>query len=195
MKHLRPGLLLLALNIACVIGLHPQDNPCETFKTDDARTLRDFLQEQQGIRTSPCLPMVIKRLGQLRDVDAVPILIAYMDYMDPKTGPLPGGGATERPSYPAGGALFQIGKPAALQLLSAIQGEASPQFHKNAVDTYSAIFRDDLSEGIRALKTAELLAKTEDERHRLNDARQVLMNQCSHRDEQQSQACKSAALG
>jgi len=185
------SLWILAVFIITVCGRSPaQELSCAVLDTKDAQMLRDFLRQQQKLRQSLCLPSVIKRLGQIHDLDAIPLLVIYLDYMDPKTAPLPNGGATVRPSYPAVTAIFLIGKPAVIQLLSAIQTGASAKFRKNAVRAYADIFRDDLSSGIRGLKTAELLAKSDDERHRLNEALHELMDECNNRDQQAAQACK-----
>jgi len=147
------------------------------------------------LRQAPCLSSVIKQLGKLHDEEAIHLLIGYLDYMDPKTAPLPNGGATVRPSYPAVSALFQIGKPATIELLSAMQVAEPQEVRRNAVRAYADIYRDDLSAGIRALKAAEPLAKTEDERRRLSDALHKLVDECNARGEKEARACRSAAAG
>jgi hypothetical protein len=113
--------------------------------------------------------------------------------MDPKTAPLSNGGATVWPSYPAVSALFQIGKPAANELLSAIQAGRSAELRANSTKAYMYIYRDNLSLGIQALKSAELQATTEDERRRLSAARQELTNHCKARGEKEAEACRAAA--
>lgn len=192
---MKVNLTFLAVMIAMCIASRAQETSCETLKTQDKKILRSFLEEQQSSRKSPCLPVVIKQSGQLHDAEAVHLLVGYLDYMDPKTAPLPNGGATVWPSYPAVDALFQIGKPATIELLSAIQVAESPKILKNAVRAYADIYRDDLSSGIRALKTAELLSKTDDERRRLNKARQELVDECNARGEKEAEACRYASAG
>lgn len=192
---MRVSLLFLLLMTATCVGSRAQDAPCATLKTKDTNILRGFLEEQQSARQSPCLSSVIEQLGQLHDVEAIHLLVGYLDYMDPKTAPLANGGATVRPRYPAVSALFQIGKPTTVELLSAIQAGESPKIRENAVRAYADVFRDDLSSGIQALKTAELLAKTDDERGRLNEARQKLITECDARGEKEAQACRYAAAG
>jgi hypothetical protein len=192
---MRVRLLFLALMIAASVGSRAQEADCAALKTKDTRVLRGFLEKQQSLRQSLCLPLVIKQLGQLRDVEAIQLLISYLDYLDPKTGLLPNGGATVWPSYPAESALFQIGKPATIELLSAIQSGGSPKIRENAMSAYESVYRDDLWSGIRGLKTAELLAKTDDERHRLHEASQKLIDACNARDEKQAEACRNAAAG
>jgi hypothetical protein len=193
---MRVGLLFLVLTIATCIGTRAQEAPCAMLKTKDAKVLRVFLEEQQRVRQSPCLPSVIKQLGHLHDVAAIHLLVGYLDYMDPETAQLPNGGATVRPGYPAVSALFQIGKSATTDLLSAIQaGASSPKISENAVRAYASIYRDDLSSGIRTLKAEELRAKTDDERRRLSQARQKLVDDCNARDEKEARACRYAAVG
>ena len=192
---MKPSLLLLVLMLATCVGSRAQEASCEPLKTKDTQVLRDFLQQQQSSRQSPCLTSVIKHLGQLRDVEAIHLLVSYLDYLEPKTGLLPNGGATIRPRYPAVDALFQIGKPATIELLSAIQAGDSPKIRENAVKAYEYVYRDDLSSGIRGLKTATRLAKTDDERRRLNEALQKLLDACNAGDETGAQACGYAAAG
>lgn len=192
---MRVSLLSLVLMSTTCVALHAQESPCAMLKTKDTAVLRAFLQEQQSLRQSPCLTVVIKQLGQLRDVEAIHLLVGYLDYLEPKTGLLPNGGATVRPRYPAVSALFQVGKPATIELLSAIQSGGSPKIRENAVRAYADVYRDDLWSGIRGLKTAELLAKADDERRRLEEARRKLMDECDAGDEKQVEACRSAAAG
>jgi hypothetical protein len=193
---MKPGLLSLMLMICTCVGTRAQEAPCAILRTKNAEVLREFLEEQQSVRQSPCLPSIINQLGHLHDVAAIRLLVGYLDYMDPETAPLQNGGATVRPSYPAVGALFQIGKSATIDLLSAIQaGGSSPKISENAVRAYASIYRDDLSSGIRTLKTEELRAKTDDERRRLSQARQKLIDACNARDEKEARACRYAAAG
>jgi hypothetical protein len=57
--------------------------------------------------------------------------------------------------YPAGTALFQIGKPAIPQLVAAIAEEATSDLVRNNVaDAVSTIYRDDLPEGVAVLVRA-----------------------------------------
>jgi hypothetical protein len=192
---MRVSLLFLVLMTAICVGSRAQESSCAMLKTKDTQILRGFLEEQQSLRQSPCLTVVIKQLGQLRDVESIHLLVGYLDYLEPKTGLLPNGGATVRPRYPAVSALFQIGKPATLELLSAIQAGGSPKIRENAVRAYESVYRDDMPSGIGVLKTAELLAKTDDERQRLKEARQKLIDACSARGEKEAEACGYAAGG
>ena len=192
---MRVILLCISVMIAASVGSPAQDAACTTLKNKDAKFLRGFLEEQQSLRQSSCLASVIKQLGQIGDVEAIHLLVGYLDYLDPKTGLLPNGGATVRPSYPAGSALFQIGKPATIELLSAIQAGESPKIRENAVKTYQSVYRDDLPSGIRLLKTAELLAKTDAERRRLSEARQRLIDACNARGEKVAESCSYASAG
>jgi len=186
---------LLSLTIMACAVLPAQEALCPMLKAKDPQILRSFLEEQQALRESPCLAATIKQLGQRHDEKAVHLLVGYLDYLDPKTAPLPNGGATVRPSYPAVSALFQIGRPATIELVSEIQSGESPKLRENAVRAFADIYRDDLASGIRTLKTAELLAKTDDERRRLTDARQKLIDECNARGENEAERCRNAAAG
>jgi hypothetical protein len=175
--------------------LGPRGQSCSAVLAQDNRSLRKFLVEQMVARDSPCISPAIKRLGRARDAEAGATLVAYLDYLDPATAPRPGGGADVRPYYPAVSALFQIGKPAASGLLSAIQAGESPATRENAVKAYEYVYRDELWSGIRELRKTRSLAKTDEERRRLNKALQKLINECNARDEKEAQACRYAAAG
>jgi HEAT repeat protein len=181
---------VLFITLLVSVGLRAE-NSCGALVAKDSEGLRTFLQEEVGLRQSPCLTSAIKQLGERQDVAAVRLLISYLDYLDPSTAPLPGGGMTVRPDYPAVSALFQIGKPATVDLLSAIQEVKSPRAVENAIQAYEYIYRDDLASGIRGLQTAELLAKTDNQRRRLLEARQKLIEACNSGDEEEAQKCKN----
>jgi hypothetical protein len=184
---------LLALMIAACILSRAEEPPCAPLKTKDASILRDFLKEQQSSRQSPCLTLVIKQLGQLRDLRAIHLLVGYLDYLEPGTGPLPDRVSFTWPHYPAEDALFLIGKPASGDLAVAIRAAESPKILRNAIRTYANIYRDDLSLGIRELKKTQLQAKTEDEHRRLDEASQELLRECNESGEKQAQACAVAS--
>jgi hypothetical protein len=189
---MRPSLIFLALTIMACLPLAAQDQSCSAVMSTSASSIK-FLEEQLDTRKSPCISSVIKQLGRAHDVNAVHVLVSYLDFVDPATLPSPDGFAVIRPDYPAGGALFQIGKPATRELLSAIQASESSTIRENAAKTYMFVYRDDLASGIRLLRRKELIAKSADARRRLTDALRMLMDACDSRNEQEAQPCKDAA--
>ena len=190
---MRVYMLCVGLMILACGCLRAQESRCDFLKTSDIQYLRDFLQEQQRLRQSQCLSTAIQVLGQRRDIEAIHLLVGYLDYLDPKTGPLPNGGATVRPNYPAVDALFQIGKPATADLISSLEIDASPEVRVNALHAFEYIYRDDLWNGIRALGTAKRIAKSDEARRRLNDASKELMDDCKGRGEEAAKECENAA--
>jgi hypothetical protein len=166
--------------------------PCVALLNQHNDLLVRFLDEQVTARRSPCISSVIKRLGEAKDEKAITVLIRYLDYVDPATGPQPGGGADVRPHYPAVTALFQIGTPSAPQLLSAIEEGGSSKLQENATLAYMFVYRDDLASGIRLLKKEELTSQTADHLRRLKGALQMLINDCKGRSEKESEECKNA---
>jgi hypothetical protein len=174
--------------------LTAQDQSCSTVMSTPALSIA-FLEEQKDIRQSPCISSAIRQLGRAHDAEATRILASYLDFVDPATLPNPDGSADVRPQYPAIAALFQIGKPATHEILSAIQTGGSQTVRQNAVRTYQAVYRDDLASGIRLLKKEELVAVSSDARHRLRDAAELLIDDCSRRSEPEAQRCKTVAGG
>jgi hypothetical protein len=153
----------------------------------------EFLEEQRDVRQSPCISSVIKHLGQTRDVNAVQVLTRYLDFVDPATLPPAGGTAYVRADYPSVAALFLIGKPAAPELMSAIQASESSTIRENAAKTYMFVYRDDLASGIRQLKKQEMIVKSADARRRLSSTLKMLADACSGRSEAEAQLCNNAA--
>lgn len=169
-----------------------QDSSCTTIVTS-SRTAIALLDEQKQMRESPCIVSAIRQLGESRATNGVSVLIGYLDFVDPATKHPPGGPAFVRPDYPAVAALFQIGRPAAQELLSAIQLTASPTIRENAQKTYLFVYRDDLASGIRQIKQAERAASSVEARRKLQVTMQMLMDACNGRPEHDAQLCKDAA--
>jgi hypothetical protein len=186
---MRDGFILVLLVIFLSLSLVAQDQSCAAITKAGRQASREFLRQQSTIRSSSCITPVIKRLGETCDVKAIPLLTGYLDYLQPGTGPLPGGGAAERPHYPAVDALFQIGTPATGDLLKAIQTGSSPTIQRNAFLAYLFVYRDDLASGIRILRDQAALSKTEDVRRRLNEDRRTLIEACKARGGSEAEAC------
>jgi|SRR5712671_2478927 len=189
---MKPSVVLLAIAITACSPLAAQEPLCSTFMSTSASSIK-FLEEQRDTRQSPCISSVIKQLGQAHDVDAARVLTRYLDFADPATLPPPGGAAYVRLEYPAVAALFEIGKPAARELMSVIQDSESSTIRQNASRTYMFVYRDDLASGIRQLRKEKLIARSAAARRRLSDALQMLMDACNNRGEQEARACNNSA--
>src|SRR5579859_324833 len=193
---MRPTLNTVLLSFAVIAcpRLTAQDRSCSTVMSTPAASIT-FLEEQKDTRQSPCISSVIKHLGEAHDVAAVHILVSYLDFVDPTTLPGPDGFSDVRPEYPSVDALFLIGRPATHELLASIQAGESPTIRQNAVRTYQAVYRDDLASGIRLLKKEELVAVSSEARHRLREAAELLIDDCSKRSEPEARRCKNLAGG
>jgi len=179
---------LAILTCTCSVA---QGQSCRGFLAKlDSNHCRTVLEEEISVRNSPCITEVIKRLGQLRDIYSIPLLVRYLDYMDPATAPRADGGADVRPRYPAVTALFLVGKPATRELLEAIQDGETEKLRENAVNAYLFVYRDDLASAIRLLKKQHASARSAEGRSRLSNALQKLIDDCNGRAEQEKQACE-----
>jgi hypothetical protein len=188
---MKTKIIVLLLMIAAPLLLMGQDQTCADPMSSPTDSIK-FLEREQGLRQSHCIAKVIKNLGRIRDPNAVRILISYLDFLDPETLPRMDHPVTVRPDYPAIDALFQIGKPASNELLSAVQYSTSSTIRQNAAKTFTFVYRDDLTGGIVLAKTEELNAKSADARQRLDELARMLMDDCSHGTEQEAQSCRDA---
>jgi len=170
-----------------------QDRSCSAFTSSPAASIA-FLEEQVDVRQSPCITTVIRQLGRAHSSDAVPVLIRYLDFVDPATFPKPDGFADRRPEYPSIEALFLTGKVATTSLLSAIQNSESPVIRGNAAKVYEAVYRDELALGIHILRVSEMGTSAEPQ-NRLREVSETLAQDCTHRTEDEARMCKKAADG
>jgi hypothetical protein len=189
---MRLSLLVLGFTIMAYLPLTAQEQSCSAVISTPSASIT-FLEQQKGARQSPCISSVIKRLGQNRDVHAVHLLVSYLDFVDPSTARSPGATANVRPAYPAIEALFQIGQPAASELMSAIGASESAIIRQNAAKAYLSVYRDDLASGVRQLQKEGLITKSAEARHRLSEAQTLLIGDCSKRTEPEAQSCRDAA--
>jgi hypothetical protein len=189
---MKQSLMLLVFTIVAYSLSGAQDESCSAVMSTSANSIT-FLEEQKETRQSSCISSVITHLGRVHDVDAVHVLASYLDFVDPATSPRSGGFADVRPEYPAVGALFQIGKAATRELLSDIEGSGSPKVRLNAAKAYQAIYRDDLASGIRLIRSEELAANSTNAQSSLRRVLRMLIEDCTQRSEQESQACRDAA--
>jgi hypothetical protein len=113
--------VLLLLFLALVGYAEAQDHSCDAIIAEGTSTTLNFLREQTTSRSSPCIAAVIYALGKVHSKAAIPVLLQYLDYVDPATGSGPRGGGDTPPRYPAVTALFELGTVSSAGLLQTIQ--------------------------------------------------------------------------
>lgn len=187
-------LVSLALTMFVHFFLLAQNEHCSDIISTSLSSI-SFLEQQKDVRQSSCISAAIKQVGQSGDVNAIHVLIDYLDFVDPSTRPRSDGFSDLRPVYPAVAALFRIGKPATSELLEAIQQGQTPVVRQNAAKAYQAIYRDDLASGIRLLRNEALAAGSAEGERRLKKTLELLANDCRGRSVEESRACITAAQG
>ncbi len=189
---MRHGLILVVLMLSPCLHLAAQDSSCVGLAKQGINASRAFLEEQNTTRRSPCITVLIDRLGQARDVEAVGVLVGYLNYLDPATAASPGGGADVRPRYPAVTALFEIGKAASQEVLVAIERSHDLTIRRNATLAYNLIYRDDLASGIRRVERDESRSNSAVGRQHLRDLLTLLLQDCNGRTREEAEGCKNA---
>jgi hypothetical protein len=114
-----------------------------------------FLNVEARTADPECITTVIGRLGNSRDVSAVPVLIRLLDFQRPLTQRERAGITIMRGHFPAVSALFSIGLPAVPVLVKSIRlGELNPTSKKNAVEAVATIFRENPDQAVALLMKA-----------------------------------------
>jgi len=184
---------MVLIMVVSELSLQAQDETCGRLLDSGTAFALRFLREQNAARTSPCISEVIMTLGRARIKSAVPELVLYLDYKDPKTGAGPDGGGTTMPIYPAAEALFDIGKPATQEVMQAIEAAGSMVARRNAITAFHNIYRDDLVDGIRLLRKQAESCTTTSGRNGLATGISRLLEDCLSRGGQGAAACRAAA--
>jgi len=132
-------------------------SPCPALDGSTPASRLEYLRGERARLSPACVLVAVAQLGYDRYVPAVKTLVGYLDYRDPAKMPgfrsahIEWSGSV----YPAGEALFQIGKPAVSQLIEAIaDATTSDLVRNNAADAVSTIYREDLPEGVAVLVRA-----------------------------------------
>jgi len=103
-------------------------------------------------RDKECVRSAMMYLGSAHVEKAIPRLIALLGYhQEPRPGHMP----RADDEYPSIAALFRMGKPAVPALIEVIAAKDNDTIEgKNALYALMSVYREDPSEGIRALKKA-----------------------------------------
>jgi hypothetical protein len=130
---------------------------CSSLENSTQELRLEYLKGERERLNSDCVLYAMEELGYYKYTPAINVLIRYLDYRDPAK--MPGFRQTHiewsGSIYPVGDALFQIGKPAIPELIEVIADAATSDLgQNNAADVVSAIYREDLAEGVAVLVRA-----------------------------------------
>lgn len=76
---MKAKIIALVLTVAASPLLRGQQQPCADPIGSPTDSI-EFLEQEQGLRRSPCIPTVIRALGKSHDAKAVHTLITYLDF-------------------------------------------------------------------------------------------------------------------
>lgn len=168
---------------------------CQALAGSNAQKLTQFLKQGKIASPDPhCVEYAIRRLGNAKILDAIPVLVGYLDFERPETEneKLGVGGAFGSPGndFPAVFALTQMGRAALPALVQVIEsGASSTQAHQNGIYTIMKIFNTGAS-GIQFLAHSAATAKSTDAQNRLSAAATEAVKWCT---ELERPSCESAA--
>jgi len=169
---------------------------CDVLAESGPSQLIQYLKDgKTGTSNPACVEYAIKRLGDAKMVEALPMLASYLVFHRPETEreKMGMGGAIETPGndFPAISAISQMGRPALPTLVHVIEEEQSgSQASQNAGYAVVKILNSRL-DAIRFLKRSAAAAKSSQAQQRLSDATQQVLTWC-HTTERT--ACESALL-
>ena len=150
-------MLLAAMlgSFVCVAAFAQMTGEAESESREaEIERLRQVIRDKEIQEQDPeQVVRAMRRLGELRAVDAIDDLIALLAFKYPKESRIGGIGLNRGDGYMAKSALFQIGEPALPALVRAIADNdiGSVEF-KNARHAVMLIFRDDLPAGSNYLR-------------------------------------------
>jgi hypothetical protein len=163
--------LILFLTVATPCA-SADDDICSEANLKSAAKLMSLLHDRPADFRPACIDRAIHHLGELRAIEAIPILLRYLDYRrEPMESEKQGVFLRGGDWYPAVSGLYQIGEPAITPLADVIRHETvgSPRFDL-ALETYMSIKRDDLVAGIESLAKLAGSATDPGERESLGKA-------------------------
>jgi hypothetical protein len=105
------------------------DQGCSGIRNGELDRAVQYLKTQLAARTGSCIAEALDRMGDARTADGVEMLLAYLDYVRPKSaGIVFSLTSTRDAQYPAEAALEERGKVALPKLMELIglDGEARP---------------------------------------------------------------------
>jgi hypothetical protein len=173
---------------------------CADLENKKPESRLEYLQGERSRLDRNCVLYAIEQLGNDHYTAAIKTLAAYLDYRRPDP---PSFGSPAAPLvvghlewsgsiYPAGTALFQIGKAAVPRLVEVIADvSTSDLVRNNAGDVVFAIYREYPAEGIAALVSAAHARSDPMDSLRLMDQARRQAGRCA---QQWRNDCENAVL-
>ena len=144
----------------------------------------EYLQRDRSALKPDCIFYAMDQIGLKHYAPAVKTLIKYLDYRMPEDPAKAGLPVIMRiPTlgslYPAITALFEIGKPAALDLVGSIADPDTPDVARsNGIEALFLIHREDVSEAVALLNRASKESTDWQASQRLLDAARRMADMC-----------------
>lgn len=167
---------------------------CQALAGSNPQQLMQFLKDRQTAGPDPhCVEYALRSLGDAKIQEAIPVLVAYLDFERPETEmeKLGMGGAlgTIGNDFPAVFALTEMGRAALPALIQVVEsGTSSTKGHKNGIYAIMKIFQRGPA-GIQFLAHSAATAKSTDAHSRLSAAAHEAVTWCTA---EERQACESA---
>ncbi len=193
MKSILRLIIILAIGPAAWCSI-PK---CAALASAPPHKLIEFLKKGSTTKSDPyCVEHALRRLGDMKEADAIPAIVSYLDFHRAETDmeKMGFGGqlGTIGNDFPASLALAQIGKVALVPLAHVIgSGELSELARSNGIYTISRILHSDLA-ATRFLRSESDKARTPSEQARLLQAAKDAARMCS---DSERAICEEAALG
>jgi hypothetical protein len=170
---------------------------CQALAGFNPQKLIQFLKDGQTASPGPnCVEYALRSLGDSKMQEAIPVLVAYLDFERPETEmeKLGMGGAlgTIGNDFPAVFALTQMGRASLPALVQVVEsGTSSTKAHKNGIYAIMKIFHRGAA-GIQFLTHSAATAESTDAQSRLSAAASEAVNWCTASERP---TCESAASG
>jgi hypothetical protein len=180
--HLAAG-ILAALCFGSASGA-PAVFSCAELEGAKAEVHLEYLQRDRSALKPDCIFYAMDQIGLKHYAPAVKTLIKYLDYRVPEDPSKAGLPVIMRiPTlgslYPAIPALFEIGKPAALDLVGSIADPDTPDVARsNGIEALFLIHREDVSEAVALLNRAGRESADRLASQRLMDAARRIADKC-----------------
>jgi hypothetical protein len=180
--HFAAG-ILAALCFGSASGA-PAVFSCAELEGAKAEVHLEYLQRDRSALKPDCIFYAMDQIGLKHYAPAVKTLIKYLDYRVPEDPSKAGLPVIMRiPTlgslYPAIPALFEIGKPATLDLVGSIADPDTPDVARsNGIEALFLIHREDVSEAVALLNRAGRESADRLASQRLMDAARRMADKC-----------------
>lgn len=179
------GVILSIVGIAIFMGASyasPTAYSCAEIDGAKPQRLLEYIQGDRPTLKLGCVVLALQRLNHYPP--AVKALIKYLDYAVPEDpsrahGPTIARIPTVGERYPAVTSLFEIGRPAAPDLVTAIGEESTSEVARgNAIETLFEIYSGNLAEAVALLHRASVRASGTRSEYLLLDSARNLAGKC-----------------